>query len=401
MSQWGLIAVVVLLLALSAFFVAAEFSLISARRTILEPWAVTSSRARATLRAMENVSVMMACAQLGITVCGVLLGALGEPAVAALLEPVFDGVGISGPAVHVVALVVALLLVVSAHVALGEMVPKNVALAGPERVAIALAPPLRALALFLGPVVTGLNHFSNAVVRLIGREPKSEVASAFTRDEVAGLVAESRSEGLLDRGEHDLLTSALDFDTATVDKVLLADAVVVSLRPGVTPAEVEQACARTGFSRFPIRADDGKFTGYLHIRDVLDIPTGARDEPIASNRIRPLPVVVTGTQLRVALDRMRRLGAHLAQVAAPVLSDASAAADAGAVADLMSGAGSGPLPEPLPAARLGLIALEDVIEELIGEIRDATRARPQVPGSGAHLAQPRRAEVPGRRRRQA
>jgi len=401
MSQWGLIAVVVLLLALSAFFVAAEFSLISARRTILEPWAVTSSRARATQRAMENVSVMMACAQLGITVCGVLLGALGEPAVAALLEPVFDGVGISGPAVHVVALVVALLLVVSAHVALGEMVPKNVALAGPERVAIALAPPLRALALFLGPVVTGLNHFSNAVVRLIGREPKSEVASAFTRDEVAGLVAESRSEGLLDRGEHDLLTSALDFDTATVDKVLLADAVVVSLRPGVTPAEVEQACARTGFSRFPIRADDGKLTGYLHIRDVLDIPTGARDEPIASNRIRPLPVVVTGTQLRVALDRMRRLGAHLAQVAAPVLSDASAAADAGAVADLMSGAGSGPLPEPLPAARLGLIALEDVIEELIGEIRDATRARPQVPGSGAHLAQPRRAEVPGRRRRQA
>jgi len=392
---------VVLLLALSAFFVAAEFSLISARRTILEPWAVTSSRARATQRAMENVSVMMACAQLGITVCGVLLGALGEPAVAALLEPVFDGVGISGPAVHVVALVVALLLVVSAHVALGEMVPKNVALAGPERVAIALAPPLRALALFLGPVVTGLNHFSNAVVRLIGREPKSEVASAFTRDEVAGLVAESRSEGLLDRGEHDLLTSALDFDTATVDKVLLADAVVVSLRPGVTPAEVEQACARTGFSRFPIRADDGKLTGYLHIRDVLDIPTGARDEPIASNRIRPLPVVVTGTQLRVALDRMRRLGAHLAQVAAPVLSDASAAADAGAVADLMSGAGSGPLPEPLPAARLGLIALEDVIEELIGEIRDATRARPQVPGSGAHLAQPRRAEVPGRRRRQA
>lgn len=391
----------VLLLALSAFFVAAEFSLISARRTILEPWAVTSSRARATQRAMENVSVMMACAQLGITVCGVLLGALGEPAVAALLEPVFDGVGISGPAVHVVALVVALLLVVSAHVALGEMVPKNVALAGPERVAIALAPPLRALALFLGPVVTGLNHFSNAVVRLIGREPKSEVASAFTRDEVAGLVAESRSEGLLDRGEHDLLTSALDFDTATVDKVLLADAVVVSLRPGVTPAEVEQACARTGFSRFPIRADDGKLTGYLHIRDVLDIPTGARDEPIASNRIRPLPVVVTGTQLRVALDRMRRLGAHLAQVAAPVLSDASAAADAGAVADLMSGAGSGPLPEPLPAARLGLIALEDVIEELIGEIRDATRARPQVPGSGAHLAQPRRAEVPGRRRRQA
>ena len=97
--------------------------------------AVNSARARSTLKAMENVSLMMACAQLGITLCGVLLGALGEPAVAALLEPVFHALGVPEAWLHPVSLVIALLLVVSAHVALGEMVPKNIAIADPERTA--------------------------------------------------------------------------------------------------------------------------------------------------------------------------------------------------------------------------------------------------------------------------
>ncbi|SDP32430.1 Hemolysin, contains CBS domains [Nakamurella panacisegetis] len=387
-GTWGLIALVVFLLALSAFFVAAEFSLISARRTVIEPRAVTSARARATLKAMENISVMMACAQLGITVCGVLLGALGEPAVATLLEPVFHAMGVPASALHPVALVVALLLVVSAHVALGEMVPKNVALAGPENTAILLAPPLRAIALFLGPIVRGLNHVANGVVRMLGREPRDEVASAFTRDEVAGLVAESRSEGLLDRQEHDLITSALEFDTAKVDSVLLADADVVSVQTGVTAAEIEQACARTGFSRFPVRGDDGKFVGYVHIRDVIDIPPEHRDEPVPAGRIRPLPVVVTGTDLRLALDRMRRLGAHLAQVAAPVpVTVPESTADPVAVLDAIAATSAGPPEQPLPEARLGLVTLEDVIEELIGEVRDSTRRRPQTSGPTVHPAQ--------------
>ncbi len=393
--SWALVGVVVLLLAVSAFFVAAEFALISARRTVVEPRAVTSARARATLKAMEDVSVMMACAQLGITVCGVLLGALGEPAVASLLEPVFHRLGVPDSALHPVALVVALVLVVSAHVALGEMVPKNVALAGPENVAIMLTPPLRAIAIFLGPVVRGLNHLANAVVRLTGRQVSDEVASAFTRDEVAGLVAESTSEGLLDRNEQELISSALDFDTATVDRVLLADADVVSLLVGVTAAEVEQACARTGFSRFPIRDANGRYVGYVHIRDVIDIPPDRRDEPVPPARIRPLPVVIAGSELRLALDRMRRRGAHLAQVAAPEPLEppgADEADPAGQLTALVMAAS-----EPSPRARLGLVTLEDVIEELIGEIRDDTRRRP--PATGPTTAFPQRANRDLTRRR--
>ncbi|GGL91288.1 hemolysin family protein [Nakamurella endophytica] len=427
-GAWLLTGLVVVLLGLSAFFVAAEFALISARRTVIEPLAVGSARARVTLRAMEDVSVMMACAQLGITLCGVLLGALGEPAVATLLEPVFHDLGVPEGWLHPVALTVALLLVVFAHVALGEMVPKNVALAGPERTALLLAPPLRALATFLGPVVRGLNHLSNAVVRLLGKEPRDEVASAYTRDEVAGLVRESTEEGLLEAGDQQLIASALEFDTGRVESVLLPDAEVVALPVGTTPAEVERTCARTGFSRFPLRDDSGRYVGYLHIRDVVAIPPDRRDRPVPPAVIRQLPVLAAGTELRAALDRMRRIGAHLAQVRradAPVVEVATELAPVGAGATdpgapagpsgvapadgaeagepaidrstgtVNPGVPDAPAPAGTPApaipppgdraavdsiapgaGRLGLVALEDVIEQLIGEVRDATRRGP-------------------------
>jgi CBS domain containing-hemolysin-like protein len=403
-ANWLLLGLVVLLLLASAFFVAAEFSLIAARRTVIEPMAVNSARARSTLKAMENVSLMMACAQLGITLCGVLLGALGEPAVAALLEPVFHSLGVPEAWLHPVSLVVALTLVVSAHVALGEMVPKNIAIAGPEATALVLAPPLRAIAMAIGPIIRTLNRVANGVVRLTGREPKDEVTSAFTREEVAELVSESRREGLLDDEEHQRITSALDFDTTAVSSVMVPDAQVVSVRPEVSAAEIERICARTGFSRFPILGADGRFSGYIHIRDVVTIPAGLRDEPIPAKRIRALPTVGPDTDLRTALDRMRRIGAHLAEVAVPadpVPVDAALAgavpADtapvdatvgaAGAPAGSFDGgstAGSGTTEgthagstDGIAAPVRGVVMLEDVIEALIGEIRDATRRAPE------------------------
>jgi len=372
-TNWLLLGLVVVLLALSAFFVAAEFALIAARRTVIEPLAVNSARARSTLKAMENVSLMMACAQLGITLCGVLLGALGEPAVAALLEPVFENLGVPEAWLHPVSLVIALLLVVSAHVALGEMVPKNIAIAGPERTALALAPALAGVATAIGPIIRTLNRFANAVVRLTGREPKDEVASAFTREEVADLVAESRREGLLDDEEHQRITSALDFDTTDVSTVMVPDAEVMSVEPGVTAAEIERICARTGFSRFPILEPDGRFSGYLHIRDVIDIPADRRDEPVPPGKIRRLPTVAPDTDLRTALDSMRRLGAHLAEVAVPVAAAAGESASVPVV---------DPSTAPVASVR-GVVMLEDVIEALIGEIRDATRRSPDRAGRRA------------------
>jgi CBS domain containing-hemolysin-like protein len=369
-SPWILVLFAVLLLLLSAFFVAAEFALVSAKRSVVEPLAVSDSRARTTLLAMEDVSLMMACAQLGITVSAVLLGTLGEPAVAALLEPVFHAVGVPDSWLHPVALTVALLLVVSAHVALGEMVPKNIAIASPERVALALGPTLRLIAKGLGPVLRGLNHFANGIVRMLGYQPRDEVASVFTREQVAGLISESSAEGLLDEEEHGRLTSALDFDDVSLARIVVPDARVFAVPVDATPANVESACARTGFSRFPVRGKDGTYLGYLHIRDVLAADDADRERPIPLSRIRVLPVLDQETTLRETLDRMRRAGAHLAEVVSSTVGPVSDGAPGG------QDSAGGPVPVA-ETRRVGVVMLEDVIEELIGEVRDATRRHRQ------------------------
>jgi len=148
------IAVAVALLAGNAFFVGAEFALIAARRTQIEPRAAEGSRAaRLTLRAMERVSLMMAGAQLGITMCSLGLGAIGEPAVAHVLEIPLGALGVSGALLHTIAFAIALAIVVFLHMVLGEMVPKNIAIAGPERSALVLGPALYGVVTVLKPLI--------------------------------------------------------------------------------------------------------------------------------------------------------------------------------------------------------------------------------------------------------
>jgi CBS domain containing-hemolysin-like protein len=339
------VLVAILLLAGNAFFVGAEFALVSARRTQIEPAAAAGSRAaRVTLRAMERVSLMMAGAQLGITVCSLGLGAVGEPAVAHLLEGPFAALGVPESLLHPIAFAVALAVVVSLHMVLGEMVPKNIALAGPDRSALVLGPPLYAIVWLLRPLIWLLNQCANVVLRLLKVEPKDEVTSTFTREEVGGLIGESHREGLLDEHEHDLLSGALQFEDTRIADVTIRPSDLVTVAPGVSAAEVESLCAETGFSRFPIRGADGDLTGYLHLKDVLDLPDDQRERAVPSERIREFPTVSTGDRARSVLAAMQGCGAHLAKV---------------------TDRGSGAL--------VGVVALEDVIEEIVGEVRDATQ----------------------------
>src|SRR5674476_1283493 len=186
------------LLAANAFFVGAEFAVVSARRSAIEPLAAAgSARARTALWAMEHVSLMLACAQLGITVASVSLGVVAEPAVAQVIEGPLAALGLPESAVHPIAVVIALAVVVYLHVVLGEMVPKNLAVAGPDRAALWFAPPLVWVARTVSPVITALNWLANHAVRLLGLEPKNEVASAFTVEEVQSIVERSQAEGLL------------------------------------------------------------------------------------------------------------------------------------------------------------------------------------------------------------
>ncbi len=346
MSDSAAVLIAVLLLAANAFFVGAEFALISARRTQIEPRVAAGSRgARTTLRAMENVSLVMAGAQLGITACSLGLGAIGEPAVAHLIEPGLHALGVPDRLLHPIAFTIALTVVVYLHVVLGEMVPKNIALAGPERSALVLGPPMMVVVTILKPIVVGLNTIANLLLRMVRVEPKAEVTSAFTRDQVAAMVDESRHEGLLEVSEYDRLAGALGFTERTVTTVLLERETLRVVPRGATVRDVERLCAETGFSRFPVEAPDGELIGYLHIKDVLeaeeDDPTRSGDLAIEDKWIRPFASVRPGHLLHEALAGLRRRGAHMGRVVT----------DAGEV--------------------LGLIALEDVLEELVGEIRDA------------------------------
>ena len=342
MSDTAAILLAIFLLFANAFFVGAEFALISARRSQIEPLAQGGSRmARTTLHAMENVSLVMAGAQLGITICSLGLGAVGEPAVAHLLEPGFHALGVPDQLLHPVAFAVAMTIVVYLHVVLGEMVPKNIAIAGPERSALLLGPPMMGVVTVLRPVITALNAVANTTLRMIRVEPRDEVSSAYTREEVAAMVEESRGEGLIEEDEYDRLAGALGFTEKTVEAVLMKPETLSTVRPGATVADVEALCAATGFSRFPVVGDDGDLLGYLHIKDVLESDESRRQRVVDEKWIRPFAPVLATDLLHDALESLQRRGAHLARVV------------------------------DVEGRLLGLATLEDVIEELVGEIRDA------------------------------
>jgi CBS domain containing-hemolysin-like protein len=344
-SDYTALGLAVFLLAANAFFVGAEFALISARRTQIEPRAASGSRvARTTLRAMENVSLVMAGAQLGITVASLGLGAIAEPALAHLIEPVFHAVGVSDRLLHPVAFVVAMSIVVYLHVVLGEMVPKNIAIAGPERSALVLGPPMMLVVTLLKPVVVVLNAIANGILRLMRVEPKDEVASAYTREEVAALVDESRGEGLLPEDEYDRLAGALGFTERTVVSVLMPAEGLTTVPRGATFAEVEQVCAATGYSRFPVTTEAGDLMGYLHIKDVLETDPARRERSVDDKWVRPFASVRPDVVLHEALETLQRKEAHMGRVV------------------------------EVDGTVLGLVTLEDVLEELVGEIRDAAHA---------------------------
>lgn len=344
MSSGGALALAVVLLALNAFFVGAEFAIISARRSSIEPLAAAGSRrARTVLWAMEHVSLMLACAQLGITVCSTSLGVVAEPAIAHLVEAPLVAVGLPAGLAHPVAFVVALALVVYLHVVLGEMVPKNLAVSGPDRAALWFGPPLVLVARAVSPLITVLNWTANHVLRAFGVEPKDEVASTFTAEEVQSIVERSRAEGLLEDA-HGLLAGALEFSDRTAGQVMVPTAELVGLGRGCTPDDLERLVARTGFSRFPVLADDGVPVGYLHLKDVLYAGPAERDLPVPSWRVRALARVAPDDEVEAALSAMQRTGAHLATVVRP-----------GPSADRV----------------IGVVFLEDILEELVGEVRDA------------------------------
>lgn len=302
-----------LTLVVNAFFVGAEFALISVRRSQIEPEAEAGNRrARSVIWGLEHVSALLAAAQLGITLCTLVLGVVAEPAIAHLLEPVFDAVGVSHQLIHPISFVIALAVATYLHMLLGEMVPKNIALAEPTRTALALGPPLVTFARALRPVIFAINAFANALLKLLRVEVKDEVAATFSDDELARMVRDSGDAGLLDDRAAERLRDALELGRRPVADVVMPVERVVYAQVGITPEELERLSAEAGFSRFPVVDSARGILGYLHVKDALDeLP---RDEPFPLSALRPIARVRAATPLDDVLTAMRRSRTHLAAV---------------------------------------------------------------------------------------
>lgn len=340
------VGLAVLLLAGNAFFVGAEFALISARRDRLEALlAQGKKRAQSVIEAGQNLSQMLAAAQLGITICSILLGRVAEPAVAHLIEVPLEAVGIPESFLHPIAFAIALTLVVVLHILIGEMVPKNIAIAGPESTAMLLVPPYLVYIRAVRPLIAFYNWAANTTLRALRVEPKDELDVTVSTVELSDMIAESLSEGLLDREEHTRLTRALQIRDRTVADLAIPlqeiRAVPVSA-PGAGPtvAALEQALSETGYSRFPISEADGSYLGYLHIKDVLGVLNESRTVLDAS-MVRPLIEMPSSLPLPDALTRLRRNKSHLALVT-----------DGGRIT--------------------AMVTLEDLVEDLVGTVRDGT-----------------------------
>ncbi|WP_019548842.1 hemolysin family protein [Streptomyces sulphureus] len=304
-----------LTLVVNAFFVGAEFALISVRRSQIEPRAEAGEkRARRVIWGLEHVSHLLAAAQLGITLCTLVLGVVAEPAIAHLLEPVFHAVGVPGGLTHAISFVIALAAATYLHMLLGEMVPKNIALAEPERAALWLGPPLVALSRALRPVIFTINAFANALLKLLRVEPKNEVESAFSDDDLAQMVADSSEAGLLDDRSTERLRDALELGRHPVGEVARPTMEMVTAREGITPEGLEQLSATSGYSRFPVVGAGGKVLGYLHVKDALD--ASPRDVPFPVSAMRRIARVQASMPLDDVLAAMRSSGTHLAAVTA-------------------------------------------------------------------------------------
>ncbi|WP_407548347.1 hemolysin family protein [Streptomyces sp. Pv4-95] len=302
-----------LTLVVNAFFVGAEFALISVRRSQIEPHAESGDRrANSVLWGLQHVSALLAAAQLGITLCTLVLGAVAEPAIAHLLEPVFQAMGISHTLIHPISFVIALSLATYLHMLFGEMVPKNVALAEPVRTALALGPPLVALTRALRPAIFAINALANGLLKLLRVETRDEVAATFSDDQLAKMVEDSRDAGLLDDRAKERLRDALELGRRPVRDVVLPAEKVVSARIGVTPEGLERLASESGFSRFPVVDDTRRILGYLHVKDALD--AAPRDVPFPVSALRPIARVKAATLLDDVLTAMRGSRTHLAAV---------------------------------------------------------------------------------------
>ena len=343
MTVWFLVAAAVLLVA-NAFFVAAEFALVAARAPRLEAGDADDRANRLALAAVRDLQRQLAGCQLGITMASLGLGYTAEPALARLLESAFERMGgLPSGVIDTVSFVAALAVVVTVHMVLGEMVPKNIAISGPEAAARVLAPVLRVYMAVLGPVIWALNAVSAGLVRMTGLKPVDEIDTVLTVNELHTLLAGARAEGVIEQAEHELLSGALQFRARSAGSLMVPRSRLVSVPRSASVAGIEAVVAASGHTRVPVWASDpDDVVGFVHAKDLLRMPAEGRDDPVPLELVRRMLVVGPDHPGRELMVWMRRSRIHIALVR----DDQSRV--------------------------LGIVTLEDLLESLVGDIYDET-----------------------------
>jgi CBS domain containing-hemolysin-like protein len=340
--SWAAIGLGVVLLVLNGGFVAAEISLLAARRTRVEEAADAGDRRAArTLRSLTELSVTFSGAQLGITMCSLGLGAVAEPALASLFAGWLGGSPLPPGAVTVVAVVLALSIVVFLHMVVGEMAPKNLALSRAEDVALTLARPFGLFVAVFRPLIVVLNGLANLLVRAVRVEPVDEHKLVHTAEELAFVVTESEDHGTIEGHDAQVLTAALRLAEIDAESAMTARVDLVAVPDDLPLSDLLEVAADSGHTRLPVfHGDVDHVVGIINVKDVLVGDVGDLGTTRAEDVMRAIPAVPESRDLESLLREM--------------LEDRSHAA---LVVDEYGGTA-------------GLVTLEDVLEELIGEIDD-------------------------------
>ncbi|HEY3437256.1 MAG TPA: hemolysin family protein [Actinotalea sp.] len=363
-SDWLMVALGVALTLGTAVFVAAEFALVTLDPAIVEQEAARTPDRRSTSvrRALARVSTQLSGAQVGITLTTILLGYTTQPALTALLSRTLHWTPLSRGATAAIAGVASLVLVNGFSMLFGELVPKNVALSRPWQVARAVTPLQRAFTGALAPLISGLNGSANSLLRWFGVEPREELSGGRSPQELVSLVRRSAAIGTLDEGTATLLTNSIELDTLTAVDVMTDRTRMEVVRRDGTAADVVLLARSTGHSRFPvIDTSHDDIVGIVHLRRAIAVPFDRRSDVPAAALMDPAPRVPETVRLGPLLVELREHGLQMA-----------------VVVDEYGGTA-------------GVVTLEDVIEELVGEVADEHDPR----RAGVHRTSDDSWSVPG------
>ncbi|MDT9699430.1 hemolysin family protein [Streptomyces sp. P17] len=336
-----LLAAAFLLILANGFFVAAEFGLVTVERPEAERAAAEGDRrARTVVQSLKELSFQLSGTQLGITITSLVVGMLAEPALAELLHGPITALGIPEGAVSGVAVAVGMLIASAVQMVIGELVPKNWAVSRPLQVARFVAGPQHLFARVFRPVIAGLNSVANRLVRALGIEPTEELASARTPGELVSLARHSAQAGTLEQDTADLFVRTLSLGELTAQHVMTPRVKVSALQSSATAEDVVNLTRATGLSRFPVyRERIDEVVGMVHLKDALAVPAADRLRTPVGRIARPALLVPETLPVRPLLTRLRS-----EQPIAVVVDEYGGTA--------------------------GVVTLEDIVEEIVGEVRD-------------------------------